>query len=391
MKYFNLVCLLFLSAFLIACQTSRTEVLSLSDDIYIDSAFKGYEKVLIASEQEIFALDDEMRTMVATTLVVEHDLYKRTEKLLSTIFDPADVELTYTDGADLTARQAYHENIANCLSLTIMAYALAEEAGLPVYFQSVSIPEYWVRRGKVNVLTGHVNLLVQPKAKKRTQLLFGASSLVIDFDPYILKKSFASQVIAKKVIMAMFYNNKGAQALVDKDYVTAYAYMSKATKIAPAYSSGWSNLGLLYRFTGHLNRAELVYRHAMAIDKNNLTAMANLSILLSSQGNVSEAQELEQTLSRKRLNNPYYHALLADEAFYRGQSDQAVKHYKIAINLDKGNHEFYFALAKVYYSLDSISLAKRAMKKAIGLNSYPDIEKSYIAKLAFLQNKTVSQ
>ncbi len=61
----------------------------------------------------------------------------------------------------MTAAQAYHSKSANCMSLTIMAYAMATHAGMNVAFQEVDIPEYWVRNGKYSLLTGHVNLLVK--------------------------------------------------------------------------------------------------------------------------------------------------------------------------------------------------------------------------------------
>jgi Flp pilus assembly protein TadD len=375
-----------------ACQSHQSVTLadvSPITDMYMDSSFPGYQQIPIESAQQIFMLDDDMRAMVRDELVNERNIYKRSRKLLEQIFNPNDADLVYTSGADLTAAQTYHQKIANCLSLTILAYALAQEADLLVYFQQVNIPEYWVRHGKVNMLAGHVNLLVKAKLTNKV-VLFKSNSFVIDFDPYVFKRSFRTKSIDKNTIIAMFYNNKGAKFLADKDYTRAYAYFKRASEAAPTYSSGLSNLALLYRFTGHLTRAESLYRYAIKLDKTNLTAMANLAVLLRNEGELAEAEQIDHALKRKRAKNPYYHAMLADDAFYQGDPDQAVKHYKKAIKLAKNNHEFYFGLAKVYFNLNKIEQSKSAMRKALVLNRLPEIQRGYVAKMALLNQQRIN-
>ena len=173
--------------------------------------------------------------------------------------------------------------------------------------------------------------------------------------------------------------------MVDSDYITAYAYLKSATEAAPAFSTGWGNLGLLYRFNEQTELAKQAYRHAISLSKRNFTAMSNLSLLLDAEGKHEEAQEIQKDIARKRDKNPYYHALLADEAFHDGDIDLAVRLYKKAIRLDGRAHEFYFGLAKAYYQQDNLDSAKRAMKKAIALNRVPKTEHEYLSKLDFLK------
>jgi len=356
-----------------------------NSSLYLDEKFENHNAVYIESEETIFALDNDMKVMVVEKLINERDNRKKAKKLLKHFFNSEQVSLAYNAGANVIASQAYQNKEANCLSLTIMAYAIAKAADLDVVFQSVKVPEYWVRNGKMNMLTGHVNLRVMERRSPNKVVFFDRSIAEIDFDPYVVKKLFPKKVISKNTIIAMFYNNKGANAMVEGDYITAYAYLRAATGIDPEFSSAWGNLGILYRFNGYEQQAIDTYQYAININRDNLTAMANLSMLLHVNGEYEQAKSLDNFIMRQRANNPYYYALLADEKFYLGAYNEAIHHYRKAIKLNKNIHEFYFGLAKVYYMLDDIEKAQSYMKKAIAKNRIKQLDKQYIAKLDVLR------
>ena len=94
----------------------------------------------------------------------------------------------------------------------------------------------------------------------------------------------------------MYYTNKGVQALVDLDYDKAYTYFKEAIKKDPSFSYCWGNLGILYRLTDNTHLAISTYRHSQSLNKNNLTTMHNLSILLRLKGSTEEVQLIEQLL-----------------------------------------------------------------------------------------------
>jgi tetratricopeptide (TPR) repeat protein len=353
--------------------------------LYLDKQFENYANVEIESEKSIFALDDDMKAMIAKELTHEPDNHKKATKLLKHFFNPEQLSLTYNKGANVIASQAYQNKAANCLSLTIMAYAIAKASDLDVVFQSVQIPEYWVRNGSMNMLTGHVNLRVMKKSSPNKVVFFDRGIAEIDFDPFVVKKAFPKKVISKSRVIAMFYNNKGANAMVNGDYITAYAYLKAATEIDPSFSSAWGNLGILYRFNGHQKIAIETYQYAISINANNLTSMSNLSLLLHNNGDYEQAKQLDAFIMKKRANNPYYYALLGDEKFYRGDYREAIYHYRKAIKLNKNIHEFYFGLAKVYYMLDDIEKSQSYMKMAIAKNHIKQLDQQYVAKLDMLK------
>lgn len=383
-----IVCLFLFMPTLFSCQsnnaTSPTAKASV-EPLYLDQHFTSPTAFTIESEQEIFMLDDEMRFMVENTLNTTTDPRKKAIKLLTQIFSKEQISLNYSSNANLTARETYHSKTANCMSLTIMAYALAKEANLFVNFQQVDVPEYWVRNGQYNLLTGHVNLLIVPIGQPNRLLAYGTDNLQIDFDPFVVKESFPRRVITKSTVLAMFYNNKGGQALVDEKYDIAYQYFKAATLADRDFSAAWGNLAVLYRLTNNLEIAEKVYRYAIDVNPDNLTALTNLALLLRSQEYYVEANEIEKKLLHKRIKNPYYHAVLADEAYYKQDYKQALAHYKKAIKLNAKIHELYIGMAKVYYQMNKLPEAERAVKKALSLNKAQTIEHQYIAKLNFLK------
>ncbi|GHE82488.1 tetratricopeptide repeat protein [Thalassotalea profundi] len=360
--------------------------------LYLDDYFPGYSSIDIESEDDVFSLDDEMKEMVQTQLLGENDPYQRSKKLLTHIFSREHLDIAYQNSANLTATQTYHSQTANCMSLTIMSYALAEAAGLNVVFQEVKIPEYWVRNGQYSMLTGHVNLLIKRPSDHRVAFFWERSrGLEIDFDPSILKRSFPKEDIDKSTVLAMFYTNKGAQAMVDEDYLKAYSYFKRATLAAPKFASSWNNLAILYRMINNYTLAEKVYHYTLTIAPDNLTTVSNLAMLLEKQGAIDKARMLEKQIHEKRLKNPYYHALLGDEALYNGQIKQAKIHFKNAIKINNNIHEFYYGLAKVYYQLDEYILAEDTLKKAIKLNKSSTTDMQYVAKLNLIRSTELNE
>jgi Flp pilus assembly protein TadD len=375
---------------LLACQSNQNLHVSQASsptDLYLDDQYLSLEPIHIETEQEIFQLDDGMRAMVQDKLINHYPAHQKARILLKHLFDEENIALSYDGNANVTARQAYHDKIANCMSLTILAYALADEAGMNISFQDVDVPEYWVHNGQYSLLTGHVNLLVEENEDFNKRVLWGEIATRIDFDPFVAKKNFPSHTIEKHTLLAMFYNNKGAEEMLNKNYPLAYQYLKKATTTDEKFSSAWGNLGVLYKLSGHYVMAENAYNHAITLNYKNFTSHGNLALLLNKQGRYSEAKPIEDFIHKARVKNPYYHALLGNEAFFNQSYKQAIQHYKKAIQLDDEQHEFYFGLSKAYFKQNKLVLSKRAMKKAIVLTKTKDTQKQYIAKLNFLKDQ----
>ena len=378
-------------AFISACESTPSLYQATKPDqkkLYKDSAFNT--DIEIESEQEIYAVTPEMMTMLERYVGNENDYKKQARRLVEMIFDTNYIGLAYRNNATLTAAETYRSKTANCLSLTVMAYALAKESGISVRFQDVAVPEYWERNGEYNFLTGHVNLRITESKSNSQRVVLKSHDTVVDFDPQISRQTFPSRIVSKNTVTAMFYTNKGAHALVEEDYNLAYRYLKEATLYDPDFSPAWGNLGVLYKFKGLDEHALFAYEKAIFLDRENLTAVNNLALLKFKLGDIQQANKLRAGLHRIRRSNPYYQALLASEAFYAGEYELAATRYRRAIKLDKKRHEFHFGLAKSLHYAGQYQAAELAMKKAIKLSPYPDTDEKYVAKLAKMRYLSLS-
>ncbi len=332
-------------------------------DLYIDHKFEQPENWIIETPTDIFRIDDVIKTHIDQTIRPITHPKARTQTLVNQLFNETDQSLLYDNFANLTATQAWHQRRANCLTLTILAWSMAEQADLTMNFQEIEIPEYWVHQEGFNLLNSHVNLRVVGANIDGEDEALG-KDLVVDFDPYSPKKIFPSTVISKQRIIAMFYNNKGAEALVNEQLDKAYFYLKAATLQDPAYHTPWGNLGLVYRVRGLMDYAESAYQHALILKPDNLTVLDNLQILFRKTGRYQAAEQLAQRIDRKRQQNPWYHYMQGNVAFNNGRWQQAIDHYKRAIRFDDSIHSFYHGLAKSYFKLGELALARRYMRQA---------------------------
>ncbi len=302
---------------------------------------------------------------------------------MKAIFDHSDYGMLYRNSANTTADTTFNNRAANCLSLSIMTYALAEHVDLVATFYEVDIPEYWTRREGYSLLNGHINMRVSmPEVNHVTSI--GGSWADVDFDPQMLRNYFLRKPVSKNKIVSMYYNNKGADALVANSYTKAYSYFRAAATLTPELQQSWVNLGVLYRMVDAYEQAEMTYKHALSLDDENLTAWENLSILYTHQDRNEEAMQITQMVEAKRKNNPFYHYILGEQAFESGNIMAAIKHYRKGLKLDNARHEILFGMAKAYNELGDVSEAQRFLERAVKHSPNQQEKQRYSSKLATL-------
>ncbi|WP_158771380.1 transglutaminase-like domain-containing protein [Paraglaciecola sp. L1A13] len=367
MKYFTkqdtFWVILFVTLGLTACQ-SAPPIKQVSGPILQDDAFPRASDIRIESEKDIFRLDKEARAYVQKTVGRIKDPIERTETLARNIFERLDFDLLYRGDANTTANETFYNKTANCLSLSIMTYAMATEAGLGARFQDVKVPEYWTRREGVSLLNGHINLQIVPRERSSNSFYVYNKGYQIDFNPQTAKEHFIKTELSKNQVIAMFYNNKGADALLNNDRDRAYAYFAAALKVEPNFDSALVNLGFLYRVSKLYELSENVYLHALSSSPDNLTAWENLAYLYAHSGKPEQSAAILARVQSKRLRNPYYHLDLGRRDFDLGKLQQALTHFNRALAIDGSRHEIFYALAKTYYALGEVVETERYLKKA---------------------------
>jgi Flp pilus assembly protein TadD len=376
---------------LISCQNTvyQASIIPAKDLLVADEQFANLTNTPlhnIETASEIFMLPNEAKIKLHKLIKSYHSLPERTEAVLDFIVSYADDGLIYDNSATRTASETLQHSKANCLSLSILAYSLAREVGMNATFQDVKIPEYWTSQLNQTWLNGHVNL----RLKHHRQLEDGigvvllGSDFVVDFDPYSLKKRFSSIPITEQRVVAMFYNNKAAVAYAEQNYAQAYAYYKAAINTDSQFAVTWSNLGVLYRVHHLHDLAEKAYNHSLALAPDSTNTLSNLAYLYKLQGKEDLANQLERQVIKQRENNPYYYLMLGTEAYNQQDFRLAIKHFEKSLALESDNHEAYFGLAKIYFSLNQLAQAERYLSKAQRHTFTKQDKQRYQKKLAVL-------
>lgn len=387
--------IMFLIFFFCGCESTQLpfsqQSISSPEQLYMDEEFEPETPFNLISQEDIFAIDHHMKTLMSHKVKNQKGLENKSKALLSQIFNRSANSLQYDSHANTTATQTFYKRKANCLSLTIMAYALAKEANLNVKFQDVIVPEYWINNGDYSLLAGHVNLLVTSDYSVEQSDGWGKELFEIDFAANESMRKLPRKTINKNTMTAMFYNNKAAQYMVDGNYKLAYAYLKKSTELSPEFSPTWANLGILYHRSDYDDMAKKAYIYAMQLDNGNYSAMTNLANILKSTNDIEEFDVLQEVLQKKRNTNPFYFAMLADRALLRSDIDEAMKNYKKAIRLNENMHEFYYGLAKVYAQQNRYEKAISYVNKARSKNNFKHVDTLYQNKISWLRNANLNE
>ena len=382
MHRFNYFIPLFMVLLLTACQSASLH-LSSAQLVLHDDAFPGINAYTLETEQQIFELNDDAKKFVAQSIKRESNTTYQIEALVKSIFSRSEFNLLYRADANTTAIQTFENKAANCLSMSIMTYALAREAGFGVRFQDIAIPEYWTRREGYSLINGHINLQLLPKPDRDSRL-FLVKGFEVDFDGQSTQSHHPKTFLSLKQVQAMYYNNKGADALLKHNYDKAYAYFRGALNLDPGSAETLANLGFLYRLNGFYQFAEDSYLQAIAVDQDNLTAWKNLAFLYQHTKRFDESVEITKRVEAKRIQNPFYHLNLGDMAYENKNWELALSHYRAALKLDKSQHEVFFGLGKTYFELGEISRSRHYLKLAKKKSRTQQEEDIYQGKLAFL-------
>jgi tetratricopeptide (TPR) repeat protein len=333
------------------------------------------DRTPLVSQQAIFALDDEMRAFVARHARRGLRPRQRLEQLLLGMRNIGLFELDYATDVTLTARETFYERRGNCLSFTILFVALAREAGLDVRFQLVEIPPSWTGDSELVILNNHINALIRTAVEP---------DYVVDFNVAEYKGNYATRTVSDSYAMALFYSNRGVEAMTDGRDEESLAYFRHSIDAYPDIAGPWVNLGVLYSRRGLAEHAESAYLHALSADARDRSALVNLVKLYGERGDDALADQYRERVRRYQQRNPYYHYSLASSAYKDRRPREAVELIDKAIRLKKDEHQFYYLRSLALYDLGDMDAARRDLARARDFAERGDLRSLYATKIAAL-------
>ncbi len=266
----------------------------------------------------------------------------------------AGVGLEYDRRATGTADEVFASGRANCLGFTLLFVGMARELGVEAGFFRIERGESYHREGDLIYVSEHITAGYEADGEAR----------LVEFtlDPEADYR--APVAISDLTAMALFYSNRGAEALRDSGPGEAIPWLEVAVRLDAAEPASWTNLGVARRRLGELDAAAAAYRRAIEIDPDHLAAYLNLSRLLELRGETDAAHQIVRLLDRGGNRNPYAYLALGDSSLEQGRLDDARRYYRRAIRLGRGDAEPRAAMGLWALANGDESNARRWLRRA---------------------------
>lgn len=328
-----------------------------------------------ADPADVFALTPAMRAFADAAIGSLRARQDARRALIAALYDGRQLQLRYDAGSGTrNAAEAYEARAGNCLSLVIMTSAFAKYLGLPVSYRRVNIDASYALVGGLAFASGHVNVVLSRPLAQALTMRGSDDDLVVDFLPAAEIRHQRSAPIDEQTVLAMYFNNRAAEALAEGRFAESYRWLRAALAQNPRHAPAVNTLAVLYARAGHLQQAEAALRHVLAADPDETAALSNLAGLLRKSGRIAEADAAAVRLTRLQPHRPFHHYELGRRAMDAGAWEQAL-----------GQAEVHYWAALAAYRLGDADTAASHLQQAAALGSSPRAQQLYAAKLGWLR------
>jgi tetratricopeptide (TPR) repeat protein len=372
---------LFIYLLLAACATPAP-VASAPAHLLRDELFAAPSQRI--SADDVFALSEPMKSYLRTEMPSLIRNRGAQEALIFALYEKEQLQLEYDAATTRTAAQAFDARRGNCLSLVIMTAALAKEMGLQVRYQSAYLEETWARSSDLLLRSGHINITLGRRLIDTVSNPY-PNTLTVDFLPAETLRGLRVREIGENTVVAMFMNNRAAEALAAGRLDDAYAWVREAIRHDSGFASAYNTLGIVYTRRGQLPSAALAYEHVLEREPDNTRALSNLAGVLTRLGQNEAATALHQRLAQLEPHPPFYFFHQGQAAMKR--SDFATARDLFAKEVARADyyHEFHFWLGLAHYHLGDLEQAGKHLGHARDSSASQDDRRLYAAKLNWLR------
>lgn len=336
--------------------------------LWRDQAFDYDAKLVTVDKQRLFALPPALLADLRNPATQKGTTSRRMAHLTDLLFDPVTRTFSYGAGETSTAAETWLHKRGDCLSLTVLAYAIARELDLPAQMQEVQVPVMVDRRGALDYLNGHVNVFIRELTPEGVYTsTFLRPGTIIDFEPQ-LAVARLGQALTDDEVLARYYNNIAVDHLARSQFPQAYAHFKAAIQTDPGYAAAFSNMALLYQRKGLDTEAEQLLRHAVGVAPDSSPPLRALHRMLVQQGRLEEAAKYHEQLVARQEKDPYYWIGLGIDQLKKGEYARAVSSLEQAQKLATGFVEIHRNLAVAYSRVGKQAQAQSQLAALSELN-----------------------
>jgi Tfp pilus assembly protein PilF len=375
---------LLLPLLLAACSTPPALVNPAPEDIFADALFAPPSEPVGA--KDLFTVSPAMRAYVRGAHFASHMRTKGAEQgLVDALYSKGELRLEYDSTLTRTAAATFDAKVGNCLSLVIMTAAFAKELNMQVHYQNVVVDETWSRNAGLYFASSHVNLTIGRRTNDNLRGYDPQRALTIDFLTPDEAAKYRTLAVDENTIVAMYLNNRAAEALATGRQNDAYWWAREAIKFNPKYVTAFNTLGVIYQRQGEFAKAERVFRVALQRDPDSLIIMNNLVPVLAAVGKHEESRALASVIAKVEPHPPFHFYDLGLKAVQAGDFVQAKKMFEREVARAPYYHEFHFWLAVAHHRLGEAAPAREQMALAAQTSTTLSARANYNMKLAALK------
>jgi Tfp pilus assembly protein PilF len=354
------------------------------DDLFQDAAFAPpIERV---DGDRVFELSEAMRQYARTEIAARARSLGRQQALVDALYQRQHLMLEYDSAITRNASEAFEARRGNCLSLVIMTAAFAKELGLQIEYRSAYLEETWTRSRDIVFRSGHVNVTLGARMVDYHHSV-DSRTVTIDFLPADDLRGLRTRGIDEPTVVAMYLNNRAAEALVAGRVDDAYARAREAIRRQPSFLPAYNTLGVVYLRHGDAAAAERALRRVLALEPANTRAMSNLALALARLGRGAEAEQISQQLARIEPHPPFHFFNLGQAAMERHDYAAARDWFAKEVARADYYHEFHYWLALALFRLGDMDEARKQLAQALEHSTTRTDRDLYAAKLAWIRSR----
>lgn len=368
---------LFLSLFLANVTNANPILSNNTPSISIQNSTYNDNQALVIDDIELLKINHKIKTLLDKEIRPIKSKQRQVFALHLLLFTVDNENIRYDFTSTKTAQETFDSKSGNCLSHAALFVAAARYLGLDAVFQTVYIPRRWEKKDDFLIVPEHLNVLVKLPSSTQATIEFAGTRLEND--------ALKSKKTKDDAVLSEYYNNKGAEALTNKQYDLAIAYFQKSISTYKRSKSAWSNLGVTYKLLKDYEKAEHAYLQSFKIDSRNISIIQNLYSLYTSTKQDKKAEKYFEKAKKYSKKNPYGLFKLAQIDYLNGNFKRAQKSLQKAIKLKHDDPDFHHVLAKVYYQQNKKEKAINSIKRARDVALSPGQQEKFQNKIARLQ------
>ena len=312
-----------------------------------------------------FAMNESLRQAVDERVLPAGSEARRRDAVLDFIFGWVDLE--YALAPTRTAAETFADGRGNCISFVNLFVAVGRERRLNPFFVEVEDYQRWNYQDGLVVSRGHIVGGMYVDGEMATY----------DFLPYRPKSYRDFRPISDLAATGHYYNNLGAEALMDDDLAAAERWLDIAVELTPDFDKAINNHAIVALRRGRPEEAVRILEQGLELHPENVPMLTNLARAWQLLARHERAGEVLDLLEDLNQASPFFYIYRGDAALAAGDAGKALDYMRRALAADSELPEVHVGLVRLYLATGRMAEARHHIERALRLDATHEEARRY--------------